>query len=56
MTKLEKMSLYDAACKAMTEYDDPEASGCDMAEAIEDMYNALMDITTMWEELTGEED
>ena len=55
MTRLEKMELYDAACRAMTEYDDPEASGCNIAEAIEDMYNVLMDITTQWEELIGEE-
>lgn len=56
MTRLEKMELYDAACRAMTEYDDPEASGCNMAEAIEDMYNALADITVKFEELIAEQE
>lgn len=50
MTRAEKMTIYDRACFALTEYEQSIGDG------VVDMYIALVNITNNWEEITGEDE
>lgn len=53
---MEKKSLYDRLCFALTNYEMPEDQGVTEEEAVEDMYNVLVEIQNSWDELTTDEE
>ena len=55
MNAMERKSLYDRICFALTNYEMPQEQGVTEEEAVEDMYNVLVEIQNSWDELIAEE-